>query len=41
MYTHTEKEQMRNEDICKNKMVRLGMMLLFIGFLLQLAALLM
>lgn len=36
-----EAEQMRKKDLHKNKMIRSGMLLLFIGFLFQFAAMLM
>jgi len=36
----SEAEQMRKKDLGKNKMIRRGMLLLFIGFVCQFAALL-
>jgi hypothetical protein len=41
MYTEEEHRKMQQKDLLKNKMVRLGMLLLFIGFILQFAALFM
>jgi len=39
LYTDAETESKRKRDAYKNKMVRIGMLLLFIGFLLQSIAL--
>lgn len=41
MYLESEEVQLRKKDLHKNKMIRSGMLLLFIGFLFQFAALLM
>lgn len=40
LYTFAEAEQIRKKDLRTNKMIRLGMLLLFIGFILQFTALL-
>jgi len=40
LYQREEAEQLRKKDDFKNKMIRFGMLLLFIGFTIQLAALL-
>lgn len=38
LYTDAEYKNMQKKDLYKNKMIRLGMFLLFIGFIVQLAA---
>ncbi len=40
IYTRTEQEVITKKDVYKNKVVRFGMLLLFVGFLLQVVALL-
>ena len=39
-FLKSEAEQLRKKDLHKNKMIRRGMLLLFIGFVCQFAALL-
>lgn len=40
LYTRAESDSMHKKDLHKNKMIRLGMLLLFIGFIFQMIALL-
>ncbi len=39
LFTEGEYQKMKQQDVHKNKMIRLGMLLLFIGFLFQAIAL--
>ena len=38
LYTRAEDEKMHKKDLHKNKMVRIGMLLLFFGFIFQFVA---
>jgi hypothetical protein len=38
LFTDSEQNKMREQDVKNNKMIRLGMLLLFIGFIFQFVA---